>query len=116
MVSGGLPNIGMNNVWIMRGNGFTTYCINLAVKRRLTDIYLQQCYEDKQKYNFYDALKDEWNMEYYLTKLNCFQGEVFSKFRCRSNYFPVSQIKFYLSFIKMKMIANLGRLFAMFLL
>ena len=88
-------NIGMNDVWIMQGNGFTTDYVNLAVKRRLKDIYLQQWYEDKQKNNFYNTIKDEWNLEYYLTKLNCFQRKILSKFRCRSNYLPVSQIKFY---------------------
>ena len=36
----------------MQSNGFTTGYVNLAVKCRLKDIYLQQWYEDKQKYNF----------------------------------------------------------------
>ena len=95
MVSSCLANIGMNDVWIMQGNGFTTDYVNLAVKRKLNDIYLQQWYEDKQKNNFYNTIKDEWNLEYYLTKLNCCQKKILSKFRCRSNYLPVSQIKFY---------------------
>ena len=95
MVSSCLANIGMNDVWIMQGNGFTTDYVNLAVKRRLKYIYLQQWYEDKQKNNFCNTIKDEWNLEYYLTKLNCFQRKILSKFRCRSNYLPVSQIKFY---------------------
>ena len=64
--------IGMNDVCIRQDNVFTTYYVNLAVKRWLKDIYLQQWYEDKQKYNFWYHLKDEWNVEYYLTKLNCF--------------------------------------------
>ena len=32
---------GMNGAWIMQGNVFTTDYVNLAVKRRVKDIYLQ---------------------------------------------------------------------------
>ena len=38
MVSHCLANIGMNIVWILHGNGFTTDYVKLAVKRRLKDI------------------------------------------------------------------------------
>ena len=61
-----LANIGVNDVWIMQGNGFTTDYVNLAVKRRLKDIYLQPWYEDKQKNNFYNTIKDEWNLKIQL--------------------------------------------------
>ena len=93
MVLSCVANIGMNDVWIIQGNGFATDYVNLAVKRRLKDIYLQQWYENKQKYNFYYTLKDGCNMEYYPKKFNCSQRKVVNKFRCRSNYLPVLQIK-----------------------
>ena len=70
MVSSCIVDIGMNDVWIVQGNRFTTGYVNLAVKRRLTDIYLQQWYEDKQKNSFYNTLKDGWNMEYHLTNID----------------------------------------------
>ena len=52
MVSNCLANIGMNDVWIVQGCGFTTKYVNMTLKCRLKDIYLQQWSEDKQKYNF----------------------------------------------------------------
>ena len=41
----------MNDMWIMQANWFTAEH-NLAVKRRMKGIYLQQRSEDNHKYNF----------------------------------------------------------------
>ena len=46
IVSCCFANIGMNYVRIMQSNAFTTDYVNLPIRHRLKDIYLQQWYED----------------------------------------------------------------------
>ena len=92
-----LANIGMYNVWQFNGNGLSNGYVKNIVQSRTKILYQQYWLEMKSTHaycSFYDLIKREMKMEKYLVDLNYQQRIAISKFRCRSNYLPISKSRF----------------------
>ena len=94
LVQNQLEHLGMNNIWIYSGNGLRTDHVKAMVKLRLKDNFKQKWFEDMGVHEFcdiYKVLKLEWGFEKYLTALSPFHRIALAKWRCRSNYLPISK-------------------------
>ena len=92
-----LDDLGMSNLWTFHGNGFSNAYVKEAVKLRSKDICMQEWYEMKTTHaycSFYDSIKIEHVQEKYLLLLDYRKRIALSKFRCRSNYLPISKTRF----------------------
>ena len=92
-----LDNLGMSNIWISQGDGFSNIYVKEAVKLRSKDMFLQEWHNMKSQHlycNFYESIKNEHELEKYLILLNYKQRIALSKFRCRSNYLPITSSRF----------------------
>ena len=96
-VSLSLTNLGMYDTWLFNGIGFTPNYIKEAVKLRTKDMFIQEWYDNKDGLNrcgLYNAINNDLKVEQHLTDLNFFQRVAMFKFRCRSNYLPISHSRF----------------------
>ena len=92
-----LNNMGMPNLWNLHGDGFSNIYVKEAIRIRYKDIHLQKWLALKESHsycNFYDVIKTDFTQEKYLVELNYHQRVAMSKFRCRSNYLPISSSRF----------------------
>ena len=92
-----IGNIGMLDIWFYSGNGFTNRYIKEAIKLRFKDIYIQEWQASKTNHpycSFYKVIKSEFTQEDYLLKLSYKHRVALCKFRCRSNYLPISCTRF----------------------
>ena len=95
-----LSDLGMYHLWLYKGNGFTTQYIKNSVKLRLNDMFQQGWHEDVFSHefcDFYKLIKNEWGKMKYLSNLCYYQRKLLSKWRCRSNYLPISSSRFVIS-------------------
>ena len=87
-----LTELGMFN-----GNGFTPNYIKEAVKSITNDTFIQEWHNNKNHHNYCgicNVIKNEWKFEQYLTDFNFSRRVAMYKFRCRSNYLPISPPRF----------------------
>ena len=92
-----LDDLGMSNIWTFQGDGFSNVYIKESIKLRSRDMYLQDWNNMKSQHSyceFYNSIKVEHKIENYLMLLNYKQRIAISKFRCRSNYLPISSSRF----------------------
>ena len=97
MVRNNLCRIGMRDIWEYQGLNFSTEYVKLAVKRRIMDIFLQDWSNELQHHDYcvtYRSFKKDWQLENYLVDLSYFHRLAICKFRCRSNYIPISKTRF----------------------
>ena len=95
-----LGNLGMNEIWLLEGNGCSTEYIKRGAKLRLNDIHHQEWHENVSTHefcDFYKLIKKEWGKMNYLNELCFYQRKLLSKWRCRSNYLPISSSRFVIS-------------------
>ena len=94
MVKSQLENQGMNNIWIYSGAGLQTNHVKDMVKLRLRDNFRQKWSENMNVHEYcdiYRVIKLEWGCEKYLKDLSPFHRIAITKWRCRSNYLPISK-------------------------
>ena len=92
-----LGNIGMNDLFMFDGNGFSCDYIKKAVKLRIADMYKQDWHNELYVHeycDFYKTIKTDWHQMKYLTCLNYYQRKTLCKWRCRSNQLPISTSRF----------------------
>ena len=61
------------------------------------ELFIQEWYNDKNDDNYsgiYNVIKHNWKFEQYITDLNFLQRVAMCKFRCRSNWLPISQSRY----------------------
>ena len=90
-------DIGMTDIWIYEGMGQQTNYVKQTVKTRIKDIFLQNWSAELEAHEYcdtYRSIKKTWGFEKYLTELNYEQRMAVSKFRCRSNYLPITKSRF----------------------
>ena len=90
----------MNDIWVSEGNGHSTEYIKRGAKLRLNDIYQQDWHDDILNHefcDFYRLIKTDWGKMNYLNELCFYQRKILSKWRCRSNFLPISSSRFYIS-------------------
>ena len=95
-----LNNIGMNYIWIFEGSNLSTEIIKKATKLRINDMYHQEWHEDVMMHDFcdfYKLIKHDWGKMNYLTDLCFYDRRLLCKWRCRSNFLPISSSRFIIS-------------------
>ena len=97
MIENTFNRIGMGEIWTFEGMGQKTNYIKHVVKIRIRDIYIQEWADETGNHDYctaYKGMKKEWGFEKYLIDLNYHQRISLSKFRCRSNYLPITKSRF----------------------
>ena len=92
-----LNNMGMRDIWLFEGMSYRTEYVKQIIKCRLRDMYRQEWSDSVLRHqycNIYALFKDTWNFEKYLVDLNYYNRIALAKFRCRSNYLPISKTRF----------------------
>ena len=68
-----LGYMGMLDIWVHEGLGFSNEYVKKSVKLRLDDMFKQQWQEDVNNHDYcdhYKIIKNQWGIESYLTKLS----------------------------------------------
>ena len=89
--------MGMLDIWVHEGLGFSNEYVKKSVKLRLDDMFKQQWQEDVNNHDYcdhYKIIKNQWGIESYLTKLSFVNRLSFCKWRCRSNQIPITKSRF----------------------
>ena len=71
-VENSLANLGLNDLWLYQGNGFSTNYIKLAVKRKIKDVFMQDWRAEVHQHDFcdvYSQFKSTNTLEKYITDL-----------------------------------------------
>ena len=95
-----LNNLGMNYIWNLEGKGFSNELIKLETTLRMNDIYHQEWHDNMINHefcDFYKLVKNDWGKMKYLTDLCFYDRRLLCKWRCRSNFLPISSSRFTIS-------------------
>ena len=90
-----LQHCGLFYVWLNQVDIIDVCTVKLLINTRIDDMYEQTWYvsiSSHVRYSSYLLFKSERKLELYLYKLNDSQRINLSKFRCRSNYLPISKV------------------------
>ena len=83
-----LSGIGMRDLWLSEGFGFTNDYVKHAIKLRQKDVYFQEWSAEmntKKSCEMYRVIKTDFGLENYLMQSSYYQRSSLSKFRCRNN-------------------------------
>ena len=97
MIKNVLISLEMGDIWFQEGMSYTTEFVKRICKDKIKESFCQEWKNDVLAHNYCDiycTFKSSWCFENYLTKLNYYNRVSLSKFRCRSNYLPISRSRF----------------------
>ena len=92
-----LNTIGMRNLWLYEGDGFTFNYVKNSVKLRLADIDMQDWHSEVDSHNqchFYALLKVKPAIQHYTLLLPFKERSNLLRFICRNHRLPVSRNRF----------------------
>ena len=93
-----INDLGLRNIWLYEGDGFSLDYIKRCIKLRISDVYQQNWYTSvtgNVHCHFYRMLKDQIGLRWCHPLLSFKDRTSLVRFRCRNHLLPVTRNRFY---------------------